>query len=59
MVDIPFHWVDVFSDKPFRGSPAAVCIIKDELFAHQPTHRQSEIMVKVSEDGTKLTGSAV
>ena len=31
MVDIPFHWVDVFTDKPFRGSPAAVCIIENEL----------------------------
>jgi PhzF family phenazine biosynthesis protein len=31
MVDIPFHWVDVFADKPFRGSPAAVCIIENEL----------------------------
>jgi PhzF family phenazine biosynthesis protein len=31
MVDIPFFWVDVFTDKPFRGSPAAVCIIENEL----------------------------
>jgi predicted PhzF superfamily epimerase YddE/YHI9 len=31
---------------------------KSELFAHQPTHRQSEIMVKVLDDVIRITGSA-
>jgi len=31
---------------------------KSELFAHQPTPRQSKIMVKVLEEGIRITGSA-
>ena len=30
MIDIPFYWVDVFTSEPFKGNPAAVCIINTE-----------------------------
>jgi hypothetical protein len=28
-VSIPIHQVDAFTDKPFRGNPAAVCLLQD------------------------------
>jgi PhzF family phenazine biosynthesis protein len=31
MVDIPFYWLDVFTSKPFKGNPAAVCFMKTDL----------------------------
>ena len=31
MIDIPFYWLDIFSSKPFRGNPAAVCVMKTDL----------------------------
>lgn len=27
----PFYWADAFTDKPFKGNPAAVCIPKEPL----------------------------
>jgi len=29
--EIPFYQVDAFTDKPFAGNPAAVCILEEEL----------------------------
>ena len=31
MTKIPFVWVDAFTDRPFAGNPAAVCILQEEL----------------------------
>lgn len=31
MTKIPFAWVDAFTDHPFSGNPAAVCILQEEL----------------------------
>lgn len=28
-MSIPIHQVDAFTDKPFRGNPAAVCLLQD------------------------------
>lgn len=28
---IPFAWVDAFTDQPFGGNPAAVCMLEEEL----------------------------
>ena len=28
---VPFYWVDAFTDRPFGGNPAAVCILDREL----------------------------
>jgi PhzF family phenazine biosynthesis protein len=30
MTDIPFYWLDVFTSEPFKGNPAAVCIMKTD-----------------------------
>jgi len=61
MVDIPFHWVDVFADKPFKGSPAAVCIIEDELsddtylnIAAEINLRETAYTMKINEGEYKL-----
>jgi len=32
-MDIPFYQVDAFTGKPFRGNPAAVCIVDDTVTA--------------------------
>jgi PhzF family phenazine biosynthesis protein len=32
-MDIPFYQVDAFTDKPFRGNPAAVCIVDETITA--------------------------
>ncbi len=31
MSEIPFYWVDAFTDRPFGGNPAAVCPLEDWL----------------------------
>lgn len=31
MTDIPFYWLDIFTETPFKGNPAAVCILGNEL----------------------------
>jgi len=31
MTDIPFYWLDIFTETKFKGNPAAVCILKEEL----------------------------
>jgi len=31
MVEIPFHWLDIFTSEPFKGNPAAVCIMDTSL----------------------------
>jgi PhzF family phenazine biosynthesis protein len=31
---IPLYLVDAFTDKPFRGNPAAVCLMEDEMDDH-------------------------
>ena len=31
VVSIPIAWVDAFSDTPFRGNPAAVCLLDDAM----------------------------
>ena len=31
MTDIPFYWLDIFTETPFKGNPAAVCILEEEL----------------------------
>jgi PhzF family phenazine biosynthesis protein len=31
VVSIPIGWVDAFSDSPFRGNPAAVCLLAQSL----------------------------
>ena len=31
MVDIPFYWLDIFTSEPFKGNPAAVCVMKTDL----------------------------
>jgi PhzF family phenazine biosynthesis protein len=31
MLDVPFYWLDVFTSEPFKGNPAAVCIMKTDL----------------------------
>jgi PhzF family phenazine biosynthesis protein len=61
MNDIPFHWVDVFTDKPFRGSPAAVCIIEKELddeiylnIAQELNLRETAFPRKIKEGEYKL-----
>ena len=28
---VPIYWVDAFTDHPFTGNPAAVCILDDYL----------------------------
>ena len=30
-MSIPITWVDAFSDTPFRGNPAAVCLLDDAM----------------------------
>lgn len=61
MVDIPFYWVDVFTDKPFRGSPAAVCVIERELddhtylsIARELNLRETAFPHKLEENGYSL-----
>lgn len=61
MVEIPFYWVDVFTDKPFKGSPAAVCIIEDELtddtylsIADELNLRETAYTTKIKESEYKL-----
>ncbi len=39
---IPFFWVDAFTDKPFRGNPAAVCLLEKPL--------NSEIMQAIASE---------
>ena len=31
MTDIPFYWLDIFTESKFKGNPAAVCILEEEL----------------------------
>jgi len=31
MTDIPFYWLDIFTDSKFKGNPAAVCILEEVL----------------------------
>ena len=31
MTDIPFYWLDIFTESKFKGNPAAVCILEDDL----------------------------
>ena len=31
MVKVPFYWLDIFSPTPFKGNPAAVCVMKTDL----------------------------
>ena len=31
MTDIPFYWLDIFTESKFKGNPAAVCLLKEEL----------------------------
>jgi PhzF family phenazine biosynthesis protein len=31
MTDIPFYWLDIFTESKFKGNPAAVCVHDEEL----------------------------
>jgi PhzF family phenazine biosynthesis protein len=31
MVEVPFYWLDIFTSNPFKGNPAAVCLMKTDL----------------------------
>jgi len=31
MTDIPFYWLDIFTESKFKGNPAAVCVLNKEL----------------------------
>lgn len=41
--EIPFFQVDAFSEKPFSGNPAAVCLLEDELPPEQMQRIASEM----------------
>jgi PhzF family phenazine biosynthesis protein len=30
MIEVPFYWLDVFTLEPFKGNPAAVCVMKND-----------------------------
>jgi len=31
LVEVPFYWLDIFTSTPFKGNPAAVCLMKTDL----------------------------
>ncbi len=31
MGEVPFYWLDIFKSNPFKGNPAAVCLMKTDL----------------------------
>ena len=31
MTEIPFYWLDIFTESKFKGNPAAVCVLNEEL----------------------------
>ena len=31
MTDNPFYWLDIFTESKYKGNPAAVCLLKEEL----------------------------
>lgn len=35
-MQIAIFTVDAFTDQPFRGNPAAVCLLEDVSFGHLP-----------------------
>ncbi|WP_142502013.1 PhzF family phenazine biosynthesis protein [Klebsiella sp. 2680] len=56
MIKIPVYLVAAFSDRPFAGNPAAVCLLRewlpDELLLKMAQqHKQSETAFVVSENG--------
>ena len=46
-MEIPFFWVDAFTDKPFKGNPAVVCLVDQWL--HEATMQKIAFENNLSE----------
>ena len=55
----PLYLVDAFTDRPFAGNPAAVCLGRTRLTGFQASRRGGVVGVELAGDRVRLSGQAV
>jgi predicted PhzF superfamily epimerase YddE/YHI9 len=58
-MSMPLYLVDAFTDRPFTGNPAAVCLGRTRLTGFQASRRGGVVGVERTGDRVHLSGPAV